>query len=925
MKRVLKKMIVSILIIILLFNFVIASNKGVYADETQDFVTNMMGGIVGVLTWPLRLIAVAIGFCMKAVAAQIAGTSTTDEGILSPAMVFFSGTSKSTVDLLDVDFVGKTNTTSNASRNTFGGVVESWYYGMKLIAVAALLLVLIYLGIRMALATIASEKALYKKALIDWTCSLSLVFLLPYIMSFIIAINKALVSTLSPTDDKIKDAILDLAVMSLGVDINAIGATVVYVMICGQTLGFLIMYIKRMLTVGFLTIIAPLISITYAIDKLGDGKAQALSAWFKEYAYNILIQPFHCIIYCSLVEVALKELGGTGSEALQKAVLAIICLKFVGDAEKIVRKIFGFESASSLKDFASSAMVAGAMLGKAKNIGTTARKGINFASEKSKGLSNAIKKDRNKKLDKKAAEKVATAKLQGKDLSLAEARKQAEAETISGRISNATGKLPGIKQMREHKEEKRKEKAAKVERTMHGDYVQDKMKENFMADQMKKDGMTTEQAEANYNKMMADTEGADYKKYHKSAESKYDEMITNPNSAEYKKYHSQAVEKNKNGFQKISGFAGKVANSETGKYIRSMGSDYINKSLAAGVGLAIGGMAYGGSMGLGEAAMLGTGVYSASKELMQTSKGHLAEDAKKYMSNGGYNSKEDVEDHMSNVKGRGDNGDFEANSDYMKNLIKQLEKVIGDSQKAAAVRGEIQYAVASNPENFDLSAILNKHLGSEQANDTNVINAANNFTNSQYDSNLYKTIKSGEAMGLSVDSLAGKTASKISFSGGDIPLPQSPIHEQLVQQQNESNQQSESSAQPVINVESQPMPENSSTGGDDTPPPAQESTHEERFEEAHTHQVNVEKETNNIIEEIEKGESGFDESKISNLMSSVNQVSDVSYIQAELEKAINRVQTNKDDRLNADQIVNAQNNLLNLQNQLEAKINSSNF
>ena len=32
--------------------------------------------------------------------------------------------------------------------------------------------------------------------------------------------------------------------------------------------------------------ISPLISITYSIDKIGDGKSQALNTWLKEFIYN---------------------------------------------------------------------------------------------------------------------------------------------------------------------------------------------------------------------------------------------------------------------------------------------------------------------------------------------------------------------------------------------------------------------------------------------------------------------------------------------------------------------------------------------------------------------------------------------------------------------------------------------------------------
>ena len=63
--------------------------------------------------------------------------------------------------------------------------------------------------------------------------------------------------------------------------LSGIASTIVYCMMVFQTISFLIMYIKRMLTIGFLIIIAPLITITYAIDKMGDGKSQVLDAWLK--------------------------------------------------------------------------------------------------------------------------------------------------------------------------------------------------------------------------------------------------------------------------------------------------------------------------------------------------------------------------------------------------------------------------------------------------------------------------------------------------------------------------------------------------------------------------------------------------------------------------------------------------------------------
>ena len=69
--------------------------------------------------------------------------------------------------------------------------VASWYLALRNIALVALLSVLVYIGIRIMLSSIASDKAKYKQMLIDWTVAICLVFLMHYIMSFsVIIVNK---------------------------------------------------------------------------------------------------------------------------------------------------------------------------------------------------------------------------------------------------------------------------------------------------------------------------------------------------------------------------------------------------------------------------------------------------------------------------------------------------------------------------------------------------------------------------------------------------------------------------------------------------------------------------------------------------------------------------------------------------------------
>lgn len=63
--------------------------------------------------------------------------------------------------------------------------------------------------------------------------------------------------------------------------------------------------------------------------------------WFKEYVFNVLIQPFHMILYTVLVGAAIKL-------ATTSLVYAVVAIYFLIPAEKLLRKFFGFDNAGTL-------------------------------------------------------------------------------------------------------------------------------------------------------------------------------------------------------------------------------------------------------------------------------------------------------------------------------------------------------------------------------------------------------------------------------------------------------------------------------------------------------------------------------------------------------------------------------------------------
>ena len=701
MKKTIEKLITTLLIVTLLFNF-IGCNTPVYAADPSDVINTiagLLGGFIAFLLLPVRLAAIATGLAANVLTGTVAymdgaTPNNTASVIITPFDIFFNKTQITDVNFLHLSVGGNTLVIRTA--------VAKWYYVIRLISIAILLLILLYVGIRMAISTVASEKANYKKALVDWVTSLALVFVLHYIIMFTINANSAIVNALGASlTDEVSGTILEIA--GLGAElwggVETIGATIVYCMIVFQTVVFLIKYIKRMLTVGFLIVISPLISITYSIDKMGDNKAQALNTWLKEFIYNVLIQPFHCIMYLVFVDTAFKLLAnpdklqtldnplGKPGITLGAAILAILCIKFVDTGEKIVRKIFGFDQASSLSPLETAAMVHAAKDGgkAAVNAAKSARKGLNKAKQNFN----------------KAADKIATNNRANKYMK--EGRKDKD-----GKVQNFANKS-------EAKAQAKKD-------------IQTERAESIRKKKASKDARRNEKVE----KAMKNELGEEKFKEYKALQEK---QAKNPDSL------SNAEKEKLNGYNESRKTAeSKVAEKENrGKKVRKAVS-------------ATGSMALAGD-GVLPAYVFGKSIYQGGKEFANSSTGNIAKEAGKFSK--GKNATEEVE-HGTEVFQKGERGDYESKSSETKDLeskIDELLRALGQGDKKDQVTANISRDLLKDPENFDLNAALTRAVGPEAAKDPELIKAAQAFADHKQDGYLYDQMKKAEAIGLPVDVL----------------------------------------------------------------------------------------------------------------------------------------------------------------------------
>ena len=138
-------------------------------------------------------------------------------------------------------------------------------------------------------------------------------------------------------------------------DYAYIGYGLIYVILTIYTCIFIFVYIRRFIYMSFLTLISPLVALTYPIDKIRDGKAQAFEFWFKEYFYNLLLQPLHLLLYMILVGTAMNF-------AAKHPIYVCVILGLMVPLEKLLKQMFGFrgETPGSLPGMAAGALMMGA-------------------------------------------------------------------------------------------------------------------------------------------------------------------------------------------------------------------------------------------------------------------------------------------------------------------------------------------------------------------------------------------------------------------------------------------------------------------------------------------------------------------------------------------------------------------------------------
>lgn len=373
-----KKSLVAVLIFLILTNFIFASPgyAATGADDsnsiTQEEFDNManegggypgktfVGTVVGIITKGIDIIPmeiqclISIFLCYGGIISdnctqEDIGLFSIQNIIIGKYLLLDANVFRDLSNGIDTPLNSKSSMAFTDTIKDIRTQVALWFVILRDIAIVINLVMLLYIAIRLAIVTLASDKARYKELLYNWVISMIILFTLPYIMSIVNAIAelltdfaKNLMISLENSNEKSFENELIISMFSI---INKRGGlkvalySIVYWALVWTELKFFTMYAKRMLSIFFLVIISPIITVTYAVDKIADKKAQAFDRWIHEYTTNLFVQPLHCGIYLVFMYMA-------NNIALEAPLVGVVFLMALTKGEKIVKSLLAISGVS---------------------------------------------------------------------------------------------------------------------------------------------------------------------------------------------------------------------------------------------------------------------------------------------------------------------------------------------------------------------------------------------------------------------------------------------------------------------------------------------------------------------------------------------------------------------------------------------------
>ena len=238
----------------------------------------------------------------------------------------------------------ESNTVSNII-DEIKELIVGWFYVFKLVAIAIMLVLIIFTGIKLATSQLSDKKARYKEVIKAWVEGLIFVLLLEYIVVILNVIIDGFLDILWTIRYSLENngyssfeyELLNICMTGIAQygGMKALAYAIEYIAFVGIQIAFFIKYFWRLVKIFIMILFAPIIGVMHVFSKLRGGPG-LIGNWILQYTMCLSMQPMHALIYIIFTFTASQI-------AINAPLLGIVFLWVMLRAEKIMRIILNVD------------------------------------------------------------------------------------------------------------------------------------------------------------------------------------------------------------------------------------------------------------------------------------------------------------------------------------------------------------------------------------------------------------------------------------------------------------------------------------------------------------------------------------------------------------------------------------------------------
>lgn len=217
-----------------------------------------------------------------------------------------------------------------------------------LIFIMAIINLLLKIGAN-KISGVKTEKV--KQLIQDLAVTIVIIFFLPLLMALILYLVDFLMAVLNNfrytlLEGGVRNFEADIFVkiftkVSLTTDYTISIITIMYLIFL--QVKYFAVFLKRFLSIAIMTLIAPIVAVTYSLDRAGDNKSQIFNGFISEYIQTAMLAPMYALMYI----IFMLLLGGI---ATTQPFLGVIILTFFQKIEKQMKALFGIGAMTLVTD-----------------------------------------------------------------------------------------------------------------------------------------------------------------------------------------------------------------------------------------------------------------------------------------------------------------------------------------------------------------------------------------------------------------------------------------------------------------------------------------------------------------------------------------------------------------------------------------------